>query len=381
MTNEQKQLLNIVKCAFENAKSLEELQNISEEEKERIARYALKQGLFPFLQYAPAFMEGEWKKRIFQRLAQACYTDSVQMAELDRILNEFEKQGIDCIPLKGSRTKSLYPKSELRTMGDLDLLYKPEQTKEMKAVMETLGYRCDGEAAKHDHYQKGGIIVEMHKTLVSAKSEAFAYFLEIWERAIPKDGKNYIHELTLEDHYLFTLYHLIEHFIRGGIGIRMVLDIYVISRQPGFQREYVERELRKLGIERFEKKIRALANLWFEGKRDEENLELEETAEYILNGGIFGNQENDRQNNMLMHKSKATYLRDVIFPSYQTMKTVFPWLRTPIFLPVAWGVRAKNVWTKRRGNIGLQLERAKSWEKKDQAEIERRKQFFKRCGL
>lgn len=108
---------------------------------------------------------------------------------------------------------------------------------------------------------------------------------------------------------------------------------------------------------------------------------LTELAEYIVNGGIFGNQENDRQNNMLMHKSGIAYLLSVVFPSYQTMKTVFPWLKTPVFLPVAWGVRAKNVWTKRRGNIYSQMERAKAWEKKDDEESKRRKQFFERCGL
>lgn len=381
MRNEQKQLLNIIQCAFGNKKYLGNIQEISDEEKEKIARYAEKQGLFPFLQYAPAFMEGEWKNRIFKQLVKACYIDSVQMAELNTILDAFEENGIYCIPLKGSKTKVLYPKSELRTMGDLDLLYKPEQSKEMKGVMETLGYQDDGESQKHDHYQKADVLVEMHKTLVAAQSNTFTYFLETWKRALPKEGKNYIHELTLEDHYLFTLCHLIEHFIRGGIGIRMVLDIYVISRQPNFRREYVEKELQKLDIETFEKKIRALADLWFEGKQDEEDLELRELAEYILNGGIFGNRENDRQNNMLMYKSKTAYLKDVIFPSYQTMKTVFPWLRTPVLLPVAWGVRAKNVWTKRRGNIHSQMERAKAWEKKDEEESARRKRFFEKCGL
>lgn len=382
MTNEQKQLIAIIRCAFGNKEISQALPPLSDEEKKKISIYAGRQGMFPFLQYAPGFLEGEWKSLIFKQLAHACYADSVQTAEVKGILDEFEKRGIYCIPLKGIRTKTVYPASELRTMGDLDILYKPEQTKEMKMTMESMGYRCDGEAAKHDHYQKGSIIVEMHKTLLSAQSDAFQYFLGIWERAVPVNGKQFVYEMTLEDHYLFTLYHLIEHFVRGGIGIRMVLDIFVISRQPKLDWEYVDHELKKLEIDTFERNIRCLANLWF-GEKDEtiEKNELEELAEYIVNGGVFGNRENDRQNNMLMHKSKAAYLRSVVFPSYQTMRTVFPWLKTPFLLPVAWAVRAKNVWTKRRGNVKMQMERAKAWEKKDDRESEMRKRFFERYGL
>lgn len=385
MTNEQKQLIAIIRCAFGNKEISQALPPLSDEEKKKISIYAGRQGMFPFLQYGPGFLEGEWKSLIFKQLAHACYADSVQIAEVKDILDEFEKRGIYCIPLKGIRTKTMYPASELRTMGDLDILYKPEQTKEMKMTMESMGYRCDGEAAKHDHYQKGSIIVEMHKTLLSAQSDAFQYFLGIWERAVPVNGKQFVYEMTLEDHYLFTLYHLIEHFVRGGIGIRMVLDIFVILEQPDLDREYVERELEKLGIAKFERKLRCLAYLWFGEKQErmgeERKEELEELADYIVNGGIFGNQENDRQNNMLMHKSRAAYLCSVVFPSYQTMRTVFPWLKTPVFLPIAWVVRVKNVWMKRRGNVRIQMERAKAWEKKDDRESEMRKRFFERCGL
>lgn len=62
--------------------------------------------------------------------------------------------------------------------------------------------------------------------------------------------------MTLEDHYLFTLYHLLEHFIRGGIGIRMVLDIFILSQLSELNWEYLNQELKILGIEEFEKKYK-----------------------------------------------------------------------------------------------------------------------------
>ena len=116
--------------------------------------------------------------------------------------------------------------------GDLDLLYKPEQTKLLHKVMESLGYHSEGEAAKHDHYRKGTTVVEMHRTLLSAQSNAYDYFLFNLERAIPSPGKKYIYENDIGRSLSFTLYHLIEHFIRGGIGIRMVwISLFCHSSQ------------------------------------------------------------------------------------------------------------------------------------------------------
>ena len=40
------------------------------------------------------------------------------------------------MPLKGIRTKQFYPYPEFRTMGDLDILYKEDQTKKLKQVMQ-----------------------------------------------------------------------------------------------------------------------------------------------------------------------------------------------------------------------------------------------------
>lgn len=381
MKKEARILIELVKHGLTDKILPEDAENLTAEEINNIAKYAGEQGLFPFLQFYPVFLKKEDNSKLFQRILSVIYIDQLQMAEMQELLSTFERAGIYCIPLKGSRTKSLYPSSELRTMGDLDLLYKPEQTKLLHKVMESLGYHSEGEAAKHDHYRKGTTVVEMHRTLLSAQSNAYDYFLSIWERAIPSPGKKYIYEMTLEDHYLFTLYHLIEHFIRGGIGIRMVLDIFILSQLPELNWEYLNQELKILGIEEFEKNIRDIGEKWFSDNESSDTEDLEELEEYIIDGGIFGNLENERKNNMLMHKSKFSYLRSVVFPSYKTMKTVFVWLKSPLLLPVAWGVRAFRVWTKRRENIQEKIERSKAWKTEESQEILERDNFFRKYGL
>src|SRR5699024_2530401 len=159
---------------------------------------------------------------------------------------------------------------------------------ELKEVMKNLGFEYEGEAAKHDHYRKNGLTVEMHRSLVPAERKAYRYFLDSWERATPE--KEYIYQMSLEEQYIYTLYHLIEHFVRGGIGIRMVLDIYMLSNQPQIDHEYIKNELETLGIKKFEENIRHLSKVWFEDEAyGQKDLELET---YIVNGGIFGKEDN-----------------------------------------------------------------------------------------
>ena len=50
--------------------------------------------------------------------------DAVQKYSIDEILDAFEKDKIDCMPLKGIYMKEFYPDSSLRTMSDLDIFYR-----------------------------------------------------------------------------------------------------------------------------------------------------------------------------------------------------------------------------------------------------------------
>lgn len=387
MDDAQKRLIELIHCAIENAAVPEELQHLSTSEKIAVIRYAKQQGLLPFLQNFDAFSRQECKQELLHQLMGTIYWDARQRAEMQNLLEAFEANGIYCIPLKGIVTKEFYPASELRTMGDLDILYRMEQTEKLQKVMKSVGYHFKGEAAKHDHYSKDGVVVEMHKELLPVGSGAYGYFNDIWSRAIPMQGKTYCYEMTIEDHYLYTLYHLIEHFIRGGIGIRMVLDIHILSRRKELDSKKVEKTLKELGVLEFDQNIRALGEQWFSGRASQgiasesAGKKLDALAEYIVNGGIFGSQENDNMNIALMYQSKVKYLAHTVFPSYRIMKTVFPWLKSPLMLPAAWAKRWWNVWTRRRHNVSRQFARAEKLKEQGKQEVQKRKQFFSDIGL
>lgn len=387
MNDTQKRLIKLIHCVIQNAAVPEELQHLSTPEKIAIIQYAKHQGVLPFLQNFDIFFQKECKDKLLHHLMGSIYWDTRQSAEIEKLLEAFEANEIYCIPLKGIVTKKLYPSFELRTMGDLDILYRMEQTDTLQKVMKSMGYHSNSEAAKHDHYSKDGMVVEMHKELLPVGSSGYGLFKGIWTRAIPMQGKTYCYEMTIEDHYLYTLCHLMEHFIRGGIGIRMVLDIYILSHREELDRKQVEKILKELGALEFEQNIRVLGEQWFSSKvstsvpSDLSVKTLDDLAEYVVNGGIFGSQENDNTNSAIMYQSKGRYLLHTIFPSYQIMKTVFPWLKSPLMLPAAWAKRWWNVWTKRRQNVSRQLAKADKLQEQGENELRERKQFFSDIGL
>ena len=71
----------------------------------------------------------------------------------------------------------------------------------------------------------------------------------------------------------------------------MVLDLYILSGQKELDQDYVDRKLKELEVSEFYGHLISLAQSWFGDQPSEENER--ELEEYIVNGGIFGNREND----------------------------------------------------------------------------------------
>lgn len=375
--------IDIIKAVLAGKNEFQQFAQLSSAEIEQIVVCARRHGLLPFLQECPVFMQEPYRKKIFSYLKSYAYKDVRQMYMAEKLFEQFEANGIFCMALKGMTTKQFYPYPELRTMGDLDILYKEEQTEKLNRLMRDMGFEFEGHNIKHDYYEKDGIEIEMHRNLLFRLSHGYEYFEKIWDRAKPAEGKNYIYEMSLEDHYLHTMYHLVEHFLRGGIGIRMVLDIYLLSHLPQLDRVYVQRELEALEIRQFEKNIRKLGELWFGSSEEVSEKEevLEELEAYVLSGGIFGSRETERKNGTILYQSKGKFLKQLIFPSYEVMKTACPWLTTPFLLPFAWITRYKRALTKESRMFQHHIKRMRAFDKADEQEKKERRQFFEKCGL
>lgn len=270
-------------------------------------------------------------KRIPRQINQQC--------EIERLKGLFEEYGIDNLFLKGSVIYKRYPDPMLRTMNDIDLLYKPSQHKLIKKVLMEHDYVSYSEGRKNDTYRKTKhILLEAHRQLVPSDSEFFDWCDKIWERSVLSEGMKNAYEMKLEDEIVFCIIHMAIHFLEGGIGARFLCDLYVYNN-IGFDREYVVSELGKIGLADFFNKMSDLVDLWFDGKADSRSYDS--IIDYIMGGGVFGKKENARA--LATEKGGSSYLKQYWFPSYREMCSLYPWLDgKPYLLPAAWGKRGFN---------------------------------------
>ena len=89
-----------------------------------------------------------------------------QRAELKRLTDAFDANGIHYMPIKGILMKELYPKSDMRIMGDADILIKVEQYDRIVPIVEALGYHFVVETDHELVWENPGLHLELHKRLI-----------------------------------------------------------------------------------------------------------------------------------------------------------------------------------------------------------------------
>ena len=315
------------------------------------------------------------QKYLFSIIAQEIARSVNQLDAVAKMQEAMEQNGVYNLVVKGSVTKRRYENEILRTMGDIDLLYKPEQHRVFKILMQSLEYGDYQEGRKNDTYSRPPFItIEAHRELVESGSECTDYYKDIWHMAHPKNGMQYTYEMSVEDELVFNIVHLAEHFKEGGAGVRFIIDVYVYSRID-MDRDYVERELTKLNLNEFYHHILDLANYWFaDGKSSEL---IEKLADFIMDGGVFGNKENVAA--LAVEDGRIQHFLKVCFPDYRGMKSMFPWLEGKgILLPYAWALRGVRALRHRKSNVSAHINQARIG---DTEKAKALRQFYTECGL
>lgn len=291
--------------------------------------------------------------------------DMAQEYEGAVILQKMAERRIPCIPLKGWVLREMYPKPYMRTRGDLDLLVHPEQLPETEQLMAELGYIKENENFTDYHicYNKPPYLtLEIHVRLT--EEDKCTVFESVWERAVPrKDG---CFQLCEEDNYLFMVYHGAKHALLGGIGLRYIMDLWVLLNyfanvSGDIMREHVSQGLNMLGLTSFAAYSEQLATEWFgltgisltKITPDLETMRL--WRKFILSSGTFGGAVSSYEN-QLTRSSAPVLVAAKIFPCRAQMEIRYPELRQkPWLLPKFWIIR---LWQKLRGGEALTGARA-----------------------
>lgn len=286
---------------------------------------------------------GSW---LFSGYCKSLQISEGQLAELNRIFAAFEEEKIDYMPLKGSKMKYIYPKPELRTMGDADVLIRLEQYEKIIPIMENLGFVAIDETDHELIWQKSTLNLELHKRLIPSYNKDYAgYFGDGWTRAKLQSGSRYT--MSPEDEWIYELTHFAKHLRDGGIGCRHVLDLWLYRKNhPELDQNLVEQELKKLNLADFDRNVRRLTAYWFEDGPVEETVAL--MSDFILASGSWGLAENrarslavrNGQNAAPGVNGRAIYLLHKLFPPAKTLRDKYKVLqKAPWLLPVVWLIR------------------------------------------
>lgn len=304
----------------------------------------------------------------------------LQNYEGKQVLNALSAAGMDCIALKGWEMQKLYPESFMRQMADLDILVRPYSFNRIKTVMEGLGFKVGSESSwKHDSFRKGEVHVEMHKRLTDDSRAIQKWEESMWDRAVPTED-THVYRMTAEDYYIFHFVHLHKGFMNGSLGLRRIVDTWLLQKQ-NVDMDMVRNELQRFGLLTFHERMVKLSRAALGDEPIDDNSEI--LLSHAFTHGIYGSDVSYKAGRIAaMGKSIDSGKRNsaiaAVFLPYKRMKAQFPVLnRWPILLPWCW---LKRIVHFLHGDIKKYRERL-GYSNISEADFQEMKRFFEAGGI
>lgn len=167
---------------------------------------------------------------------------SMQLEQQNTAMNKFigvlfeklKSEGIECLLLKGQGVAQCYERPLRRASGDVDLFLDDKYYEKAKSFLMPLASIVEPERKADQHLGMtiNSCVVELHGTLHgglskridnvldSIKKETFdSGYHRFW-----KDGDTQVPLLSVENDAIYIFTHFLEHFYKGGIGLRQICD-------------------------------------------------------------------------------------------------------------------------------------------------------------
>ncbi len=284
--------------------------------------------------------EDEISKKFKNKAFLAVYRIERINFELQRICKTLEDAKIKFMPLKGAVIRKLYPEEWMRTSCDIDILVHEEDLDKTASLLkEKLNYLSDGTVHYHDMslFSPSGVHLELHHNIKEKMKKNDVMLEKVWEHCIVADGKKYQCIQTNEYLIFHIIAHMSYHFLRGGCGIRPIIDLWILDHIKDVDQYKLNCFLEQCGLMKFAEKVRKLSRVWLENEMPDDVTER--IQEYILNGGVYGNFENKLKIINRKKYGKIRYLLSKAFISYDAIKNQYPILKKHRYLTPIMQVR------------------------------------------
>ena len=221
---------------------------------EKVYQLAQEQSVQGLVLQGIETVQGSWLKvhgsPLVPKVLLLQWIGEVQMIEqqnkdMNAFVSElFEKlrvQGINALLVKGQGVAQCYEKPLWRTSGDVDLLLGKDEYTQAKAFLIPLGRMTEPEEVgkKHLALNIDGWTVELHGTLHCGLSRRVDKLLDaVQENAfggkksvgrsestrVWRNGDTDVPLLPAENDAFYVFVHILQHFYKGGIGLRQICD-------------------------------------------------------------------------------------------------------------------------------------------------------------
>ena len=328
--NEYEYLIHLINCAFSDSTPEELPDGLSFEKVYRYGKiHEVGNIAFLSLQKLKNQPSEELLRKWKTFYAFSVQRNAHQMVARTVIVNALNSAGIRNVEVQGTIMKQLYPSPEWRMMTDIDIIIDKDNIEKTARLMKNMGYEItelgDFEV---DLYGPNDVFIEIHSDFFDPFSLGYGAITDVFDSSVPSgDGLSYTASDTIV--YLYNLLHCIKHYKKKGIGIRRIMDMYVLKEQmyDKIDTAYVDEALRKNGFDTAADELFALAYEWFGGKKSDKNLD--EMKKLVYMSGNHGTvevlvkneyREKKTSNKFIFRVKKALSLiflkKEIIYAAY-----------------------------------------------------------------
>ena len=206
---------------------------------QNVIRYSREQGVLPLIGCAllhdPELACPEaLREELIHAVRGASGQNLVRRLRIMQLLAQMEAEGLSVRLLKGYAVADCYRYPECRDSTDVDILISREQESEVSVFLRKQGFQITPRGktehhavALHPKLGKVEVHVELYNELVRD-----AWFQSVSKEAlvteapvrVSRNGESY-QTLGYTDHLLFLTLHMVKHFIRSGMSVRMMIDV------------------------------------------------------------------------------------------------------------------------------------------------------------
>ena len=221
------------------------------------------------------------------------------------ILKLFNENNIPVIVLKGLVVREYYPKPDLRTMCDSDVIIHKSDLERVRKLLLERGFHEEEDAGHHIAFMNAGFNLEIHWTLANEtfRKGQECFQERIWDDAMKvKVGGVDTLSLSLEDLALHLCAHMASHMAISGFGVRQLADLVLLVEHKGNEINWNEfkEKAEKSGLTQFSTGMFKVCNYLFgmeipKGLNIKNKDEDEEIIKLVVNdiftGGVYGQRD------------------------------------------------------------------------------------------